>query len=362
MDMHNVHTTYHRKYRRCRGGTRKIHSIGTIVSTRPDPTHTRTRPHECTSFRPDNLVHIKCRPIADAPVLNCLLLNARSFCNKAPALAEYVLESSCDLAFITETWLKPGDNAIIKELCPPQYSFKSVPRLEKRGGGIGTLHKDVVDIKQKSTNCCPSSYEIQTLLITTPTVVNCAVIYRPPSSSPSTFLDEFETFLAEFTTRRGKILICGDFNISVNNKDNPFTRKFMELLETFDLSQDVIGSTHNSGNTLDLILTRRGESLVSSVPVPEPDDISDHRPILFTIQGRCNQPTLERNAGRDFRSLDVGTFQSDVADQLGQLDADVLGCTLFQAYCDTVVNCLDQHAPRVSRKRSLKPFHPWDSE
>ena len=75
------------------------------------------------------------------------------------------------------------------------------------------------------------------------------------------------------------LVISGDFNFHLDDLRDNDAKKFMDLLETFSLSQHVSGPTHLSGHTLDLIITRSSDDVVLASPkatVP----ISDH----FIIQ------------------------------------------------------------------------------
>jgi hypothetical protein len=52
-----------------------------------------------------------------------------------------------------------------------------------------------------------------------------------------------------------KLLIIGDFNIHVDSKLDSAVQTFVSLLESYDLLQQVSGPTHNSGHTLDLVVS-----------------------------------------------------------------------------------------------------------
>ena len=56
-----------------------------------------------------------------------------------------------------------------------------------------------------------------------------------------------------------------------------------ELLETYNLVQHVQGPTHQSGHTLDLVITREDDGLILSPPVNDLY-ISDHVTLIFRIQ------------------------------------------------------------------------------
>ena len=76
------------------------------------------------------------------------------------------------------------------------------------------------------------------------------------------------------------LVISGDFNLHLDDLRDNDTKKFMDLLETFSLSQHVSGPTHLSGLTLDLIITRSSDDIVLASPKTT-FPISDH--LLFSV-------------------------------------------------------------------------------
>ena len=84
-------------------------------------------------------------------------------------------------------------------------------------------------------------------------VIVCRTQYsslRPVSAS--VFFDEFSQFLENVVMCP---VISWDFNFHLDDLRDNDTKKFMDLLETFSLSQHVSGPTLLSGHTLDLIIT-----------------------------------------------------------------------------------------------------------
>ena len=63
------------------------------------------------------------------------------------------------------------------------------------------------------------------------------------------------------------LLITGYFNIHIDYPCDPDCVRFLDLLESMGLQQHVDAPTHKSGHTLDLIITRRADSLLSTDPM-----------------------------------------------------------------------------------------------
>ena len=80
-------------------------------------------------------------------------------------------------------------------------------------------------------------------------------IYRPPVSSIPQFLDIFTELLVDIVTSNINLVVIGDFNIHVNNIDEPNAEIFLDTMTALSLKQHVEGPTHRSGNCLDLIFT-----------------------------------------------------------------------------------------------------------
>lgn len=94
------------------------------------------------------------------------------------------------------------------------------------------------------------------------------------------FISDFSDFffLSVFIPCLDNILILGDFNIHVCCPSRPLVKEFNHLLESFGLSQCVVGPTHERGHTLSLVLTL-GFS-VGSVQIAD-TVFSDHKTVLF---------------------------------------------------------------------------------
>ena len=78
--------------------------------------------------------------------------------------------------------------------------------------------------------------------------------------SMSEFFDEFTEFLSQHTTFNGTLIITGDFNIHVNRTHDRYAKQLNEILQMFDLKQQVHKPTHYKGNTLDLLIITNKDS------------------------------------------------------------------------------------------------------
>ena len=160
------------------------------------------------------------------------------------------------------------------------------------------------------------------------------VVYHPPYSerAPITnamFLDEVTDFLATFLVEHNNIIIAGDFNIHINNTNNPEAQIFLDPMEALGFDNHVNFVMHNRGNTLDLVLTKALSSL-SVVTCRQGPFLSDHCSIELEVA--IPKPTLKRQTItlhniKDVviedlvKELDLGTTEGDdINDLVNQLE------------------------------------------
>ena len=204
--------------------------------------------------------------------------------------------------------------------------------------------------------------------ITTQSLTYTAVlVYHPPptrsnKSTATLFIDELSTLLSDITMLKGKLLLLGDFNIHVDNKDDALTKKLDDLLETFSLIQHVSKPTYSkSGHILDLLITRASEECIKNIKIINPG-LSDHNAVMFEFP--TTKPPFPRKSVscRKYRSIDLEKFKADI-------DNSILSCPtsndpdeLVQQFHQTLTSLLDQHAPLKSRTIIVRPRALWFNE
>ena len=105
-------------------------------------------------------------------------------------------------------------------------------------------------------------------------------IYKPPSTSPATFYEQFNALLENIYPTTDNLVIIGDFNIHMDTNSND-SKKFRALLGSFDLLQKVNFPTHILGHTIDLVLTKSSNDNISHVHATKA--FSDHFSITFKV-------------------------------------------------------------------------------
>ena len=81
-------------------------------------------------------------------------------------------------------------------------------------------------------------------------------VYCPPDKSIPDFLDLFTEYIVDLIAEHENIVLVGDFNIHVNDEDNPNAVIFLDTMTALGLHQYINGSMHCSGNCLDLVFTK----------------------------------------------------------------------------------------------------------
>jgi endonuclease/exonuclease/phosphatase (EEP) superfamily protein YafD len=111
-------------------------------------------------------------------------------------------------------------------------------------------------------------------------------------------MKEFATYLEFFSVSSGKVIIFGDFNLHFDNPNDSNARRFAALLESLLGSaagswvQHGKGATHIHGHTLDIVISRSSDKLVSESFIS--DLISDHFAVVTVVPptSRANEVNL----------------------------------------------------------------------
>ena len=203
-------------------------------------------------------------------------------------LHDFIIDQQLDIFALTETWLTgtDTDNPIISALLPNGYNIIHNPR-QARGGGTAIIHRNSLTVTKVSESQTHPSFEALECVVTSTQVVRLSVIYRPPPSTKNKtthkqFQAEFADYLGHIFTTPGMLLIVGDFNYHVEDTSDSEACSFNNLIDSFGFIQHVADSTHRSGHTLDLMISRSYESLV--LPTCSVDHgFPDHFPVLANL-------------------------------------------------------------------------------
>ena len=121
------------------------------------------------------------------------------------------------------------------------------------------------------------------------------------------FLEEFSSFLEGLVSTTNALLVAGDFNFHIDEPNDCDARRFLQVLESFDLIQHVSEATHRNGHILDLIITRAHEKLVSRCTVDNPF-VSDHLAVHSLLDLAKLPLERKRISYRKIRDIDFSEF------------------------------------------------------
>ena len=95
-----------------------------------------------------------------------------------------------------------------------------------KGGGLTIIHRHDFKVYKTGDSAFYQSFEyLDVKVITSCSTVRALGLSRPTNSSPSTFVADFSMLLANTGHIAGPLMIVGDFNIHIDDRNSPFTKK-----------------------------------------------------------------------------------------------------------------------------------------
>ena len=210
------------------------------------------------------------------------------------------------------------------------YDLFSVPR-EGNGilGGVEILYKKNLSVLSK-TSCEFSNFEHCEVTFNTGfKQINANVVYRPSPSQKNRltnkmFFDEFSPFMHDRISSTGHFLLLGELNFHLEDRNDTEALKLNDLFDTLNYNQHVTTTTHKLGHTLDFVITRDNEDLISQWKVG--DQLSDHNLILCDVSHPKPRPIQVPMSMRKLRSVNMPNFRGDLKDALQHGIAE--GCSV----------------------------------
>ena len=304
---------------------------------------------------------------------NCRFLlglqNVRSLCASgrfAHVISE-IQAHNINFVCLTETWLRHDDVLPDLGLSTAGLSCYSWPRDRNRpmrGGGLAIICRNEFSLHEKALPIF-DTFEQTTVTVTCKgaLVFTLSVIYRPPASSLSTFMSDFDDFLERMCTSN-KHLIVGDLNIRVDNDNECYVKRFLDLLNQYGLSQYVQDPTHTAGHIIDLIIAHDSDDLIDSISVHDLG-LSDHSLVLCKLNTTTNCKNVFSRNVRSWKNGNFDRFKLDLSSSqlcdIEFLNSITSVSKLVQLYNDTVASLLDQHVPTKKVRISLRKQVPWFS-
>ena len=155
-----------------------------------------------------------------------------------------------------------------------------------------------------------------------------------------------------------RLIIGGDFNFHVEDNSNSEAKKFLDLLDSTNLKNNVWIGTHTSGHALDLLITRSSDSILLNDPQRR-YFISDHA--FIKVQTKILMPPIESKiiSFRKVKDIDLDRFKDDNlhSELMDMGDLSVHDKALI--YDRELKRILDDHAPVITKEIKVKKGSPW---
>ena len=182
-------------------------------------------------------------------------------------------------------------------------------------------------------------------------------IYRHLNYNIKSFLNSTESTVDKLQRKNLNYFLCGDINIDLLKQNNNEISNYENTLLSYGCKQYVKNATHFANNTsvslLDHFYSNYETGNINSHILL--DNISDHLPVLTTIEKveiLKNYSTLYMH---DKRNFDAEEFRIDLNESL-HLNISIQNDNvhdLFQSFIDTYNFVLNNHAPmrKLTRKQ-----------
>ena len=270
---------------------------------------------------------------ADRPVIAHLNIN---FLEPKFEALKSLIKDNIDILMISETKLDdtfPSGQFFIEGYAKPL-------RLDRNchGGGILFYTRNDLPCKELKAHKLPANVEgifVEITIRKTKWLIMGG--YNPHKGDISYFLSHVSKELDKFLPSYENILLLGDFNSTVTEKD------MKEFCEMYNLENLIKGPTCfksvDNPSSIDVMLTNKKSSFQNSMILET--GLSDHHKMTITVLKRYfkkKDPIIINY--RDYKSFDGLKFRNDVRRRLEQLES--LNIDEFK---NLIMSVLDFHAP-----------------
>ena len=191
-------------------------------------------------------------------------------------------------------------------------------------------------------------------------------IYHPPPLPVNRhtnlqFIEELSEKMSIKLVDDLDILIMGDLNIAMNQEEDRDKELIDDWINSNNLRNLVNFSTHCSDNTLDLMIARNVQSMITS-NVSHGEYLSDHREVNAILS--FPKPLLEQQTKRiqSMKSVNMDALKSELeAKVTALLRVKDINC-LAIGYDEMLKQSLDAHIPEKMITITLHPKNPWFSD
>ena len=269
-----------------------------------------------------------------------------------------------DMAIVTETWLTNSEmesiwmesNGFVKDY----YQISTINRTGRKGGRIALIHRsniNVIKVDQKQNRSFESAHWMMT---TGNHTLNILGLYHPPYSvrqkiTNTMFIDDLTDYLTDSLASFRNILICGEFNIYIDDPNDTEVQIFNDMMEAPGLQHHISFETHCAGNTMDVLFTEI--TLQLNTRTFKGRSISDHRAIVSELDIRVQHNNSRMVTFRNLTQINVEEYQSSLnfgnTEEMEDLDL------VYEKYENELTRVLDQLAPDRTKLLTNRDNRPW---
>ena len=201
--------------------------------------------------------------------------------------------------------------------------------------------------------------ELHGLAKNTPYLVAVAYQSSPYESDKLLRLENFETLLSEVTTKwDGVTIITGDINIDLTGEQKESTKRYKNILHSFNLHQHITKPTRKGKSLIDHNCSNVPNKLIHNNAIYT-DEISDHDTpfAISNIKKERYEPRYKYI--RDERKVDMNQYVNDFSKlplslvyRFEEREDQISTLNKIFTYC------LESHAP-TRRVKLTRPIAPW---
>ena len=247
----------------------------------------------------------------------------------------------------------------VKQVTLDGYNIISYPRPNGHmGGGVALIFKDNLWIVNDNTNRNTDSMEIHRCILHAKVLsINLYVLYRPPTTSVLSFCTDLADVMEyNITTDMDNPIIIGNFNIHLDQPENPDTRTFNDFLDSMNLHNKVMFPTHTSLHTLVLVPEDLSNPVIETVI--RGDLFSDHHFIHTSPLLEKDELTNKLVLYQKIKKINTVAFGQDIDNKLHPEYLNALD-EKVDYYNSQLGSILDDHAPEKSKCIKRRVHLPW---
>ena len=174
-------------------------------------------------------------------------------------------------------------------------------------------------------------------------------------STHTVFADEFADYLENFLTINKNVVIAGNFNLHIDNDEDPVAQLFINMMDALGLDCHVDFPIHENGHSLDLIFTEMLSEMkiIRCTPAAY---LSDHCTIECLLSLKKSQLQEKEIKYRKLGLIDPRCF-SQLLELDGYEELQLDG--MAEVLDDNLRRAIDELVPVKTRNIMVRPTNPW---